>query len=250
MMEIILQHIKHAQSQYPALFSQGQAAPWGILFYNPNNTLSIEANHSVLWQSYQNYNDVLAQTSYFYNSKNCLPRLYCYLPSSEESRLLQAVYQFGGTVTKSDLQLLTCRVPVEQSVASPLTFEKLTQWDPALQQFILQENFHLEGTLRGSMEHNSYSLIVGRLFGTPVTMAGLWDSGSVLRISNVMTGEAFRGCGFALALIRHIINLAAQAEKPAYLFANNPVAIRVYLRAGMTLETPDFSLFNWEADSN
>ena len=142
--------------------------------------------------------------------------------------------------------MLICQNPTQKDVKSPVTFEILQEWDRGINEHIIGENLHLEGLLRGSMKHNTYRFIVGRLFGTPVTMAGLWDNGAVMRISNVMTGEQFRGLGFGGALITHTLSLAAATPKPVYLFANNPTAIRMYQRVGMKMVTPDFRLFMLE----
>lgn len=242
----LYQSILQAQSLYPRLFATRQDTPWGVLFDNPRNTLSVEANHGVLWEPYPDYEQALAETDAFFRQRELPARLYCYLPQAEAPALRDAMQTAGGTLTQSPLQLLLCRSPEEQTHPSPLTFEHLRQWDSAVNEYIIGENLHLEGLLRGSMQHPSYTLTVGRLMGTPVTMAGIWDSGPVMRISNVMTGEGFRGCGFALSLILHQLSLAAQAGKPAYLFADNPVAIRVYQRAGMVIEDPGFRLYLWE----
>ncbi len=237
--------VKQTQSTYPALFSGMEKAPWGMLFYNPNNTLSVEANHGVLFAPC-NYEKALEDVRAYYKNKGVPPRLYCYLAEEEFPRLQQAAEELGYTLTPSDLELLVCQNPTQKAVKSPLTFEILQEWDKGINEHIIGENLHLEGLLRGSMKHNTYRLIAGRLFGTPVTMAGLWDNGDVMRISNVMTGEQFRGLGFGGALITHVLSLAAATPKPVYLFANNPTAIRMYQRVGMEMVTPDFRLFTLE----
>jgi hypothetical protein len=245
-MNQLFTHIKNAQGLYPRLFSQTIQTDFGTLFFNPRNTLSVEANHGVILQPLDDYAQAIESCRTFYKEKNILPRLYCYLPQEEEHKLTQAVKATGGTLKKSPLKLLTCRNPKERTVYSPLSFSKLQEWDPFINHHIIGENLHLEGILRGSMESDHYTLTVGYMLGTPVTMASIWDDGQVMRISNVMTGEAFRGCGFAFSLILHQLNIAAQKQKPVYLFADNPVAIRVYERAGMTIEQPNFSLYIWE----
>ncbi len=237
--------IKQTQSTYPALFSGVETTPWGMLFYNPNNTLSVEANHGVLFAPCD-YEKALGDVREYYQEKGIPPRLYCYLNQQELPVLQQAVNALGGTLTPSDLELLVYQNPTQTPVKSPLTFEITKKWDKGLNEHIIGENLHLEGLLRGSMKQESYRLVVGRLFGTPVTMAGLWDNGDVMRISNVMTGEQFRGLGFGGALITHVLSLAAQTPKPVYLFANNPTAIRMYQRVGMEIMQPDFRLFTVE----
>ncbi len=247
-MEQLFTNVKTAQGLYPRLFAKQTVTDWGVLFYNPNNTLSIEANHGVVLHPCRDYSSVFSQAKDFYAKRNLPARVYCYLPDSECSALQQAAQASGGKLTRSPLQLLTCRSPQERAVSSPLQFVQLTEWDRLINRHIIGENLHLEGILKGSMAHDTYTLTVGYLFGTPVTMASLWDDGDVMRISNVMTGEAFRGCGFAGALILTVLSLAARAGKPAYLFADNPVAIRVYERDGMKVEQPDFALYIFEAD--
>ncbi len=237
--------VKAAQSGCPRLFATVHDRPWGSIFYQPANTLSVEANHAALWQPVD-YAAALGETAAFYRAKACPPRLYAYLPPGEGAAFTRAAEPFGGRVTPSDLQLVTCRRPAIRPDLPPLQFEVLKEWDPALNRNVLGENLHLEGVLRGSMGHPGFSLVVGRLMGDAVTMASLWNAGDVQRISNVMTGEGFRGCGFGLALITHTLSLAAKQNKPVYLFANNPVALRLYRRAGMQVEQPDFQLFVWE----
>ena len=241
----MFQAIQQTQSTYPALFSGVEETPWGMLFHNPRNTLSVEANHGVLWNPCD-YEKALCEVREYYQEKGIPPRLYCYLPEEELPRLEQAAKKLEFSLTPSDLELLVCNNPTPKKVKSPLTFEILKEWDKGINEHIIGENLHLEGLLRGSMNHQTYRLIVGRLFGTPVTMAELWDNGSVMRISNVMTGEQFRGLGFGGALITHALSLAAAPKKPVYLFANNPTAIRMYQRVGMEIMKPDFKLFTLE----
>ncbi len=241
-MNQFLNHIKAAQGLYPKLFAQTEQTAWGCLFLNLRNTLSVEANHGVML-SPGDYAAAFLDCEQYYTAHHLPTRLYAYVPPDEEPILLSAAEQVGATLTRSGLQLLVCRQPQKKQISTPLQFVHLSQWDPLINEHIIGENLHLEGILRGSMTHQEYTLTVGYLFGTPVTMAGIWEDSGVMRISNVMTGEAFRGCGFAGALILHQLSLAATAQKPAYLFADNPVAIRVYQRDGMTVERPDFSLF-------
>ena len=247
-MESLFYAIQQAQGLYPRLFSQSTGTAWGTMFYNPRNTLSVEANHAVVLCPQTDYAAILREANAFYHEKALPTRIYFYLNKSEEAALQQATTAMGGTLTKSSLQLLTCREPKEKNISTPLQFEHLKEWDNGINEHIIGENLHLEGILRGSMAHNTYTITVGYLFGTPVTMASIWDDGEVMRISNVMTGDAFRGCGFAGALILHQLSLAAKAGKPAYLFADNPVAIRVYERDGMQIEYPDFNLYIFEKE--
>ncbi len=240
--------IRQAQGLYPRLFSQTTSTNWGCLFHNPRNTLSIEANHAVVLEPQEDYVTALKEAEAFYKEKNLPTRVYFYLPQTEEIALQQATELAGGTLTCSPLQLLTCRQPKEKAVSTPLQFAHLNEWDPMVNENIIGENLHLEGILRGSMAHDTYTLTVGYLFGTPATMASIWDDGEVMRISNVMTGEGFRGCGFAGSLILHMLSLAAEKNKPAYLFADNPVAIRVYERDGMMVEQPNFQLYIFESN--
>ena len=235
--------IQQAQGLYPRLFAEKIDTSWGSLFYNSRNTLSVEANHAVVLTTQTDYTHILQEAHSFYQEKELPTRVYFYLSEAEEAALQGAAEAMGGTLTKSPLQLLTCRQPKEKNVSTPLQFEHLKEWDAGINQHIIGENLHLEGILRGSMAHHTYTLTVGYLFGTPVTMASIWDDGDVMRISNVMTGDAFRGCGFAGALILHQLSLAGKAGKPVYLFADNPVAIRVYERDGMQVEQPDFNLY-------
>ncbi len=241
-MDKLFSNILNAQALYPRLFSNREEGEYCTFFYNANNTLSVEANHGVILCP-TDYAAAIEECDRYYAHKALPARLYCYLPPEEEAALTAAANALGKRVTPSPLQLLTCRQPKVRSLSSPLTFERLRQWDGDINQNIIGENLHLEGLLRGSMNHESYTLTIGRAMGVPVTMAGLWDDGEVMRISNVMTGESFRGCGFAGALIIHLLSLAGAKEKPAYLFADNPVAIRVYQRDGMQVEDPGFRLF-------
>ena len=247
-MKNLLTHIYNAQGLYPRLFADQTNTDWGSLFYNPRNTLSVEANHGVILNEQDDYVQPLRECVEFYTQRNIPPRMYFYLPLGCLSKVESAAQQVGGTLSVSPLKLLTCRNPKEKTVHTPLTFVALKEWDPQINEHIIGENLHLEGLLRGSMAHDTYTLTVGYLFGTPVTMASLWDDGEVMRISNVMTGEGFRGCGFAGALILHLLSLAAQKQKPAYLFADNPVAIRVYERDGMQVEDSPIGLFLFEKE--
>jgi hypothetical protein len=75
------------------------------------------------------------------------------------------------------------------------------------------------------LNHGDFHLLVGRLFGTPAAMAAWWETPAAVRVSHVLTGPGFRGCGFATALMRRLQAQTAPLQKPVFLLADDPAAL-------------------------
>lgn len=248
-MRDLYRKILTAQSGYPRLFAKAVPTDWGTLFFDSANTLCVDANHGVIHSFDRDLAPVFAEAGRFYEQKRITPRLVLFAPHDREAAVRQAAARAGGQMWPCEQRLLIGEEPPAITRQSKLAVAQERSFDPALRETVLGAAFQVEPVVRGSLRDPRFSLFVGRLFGTPVTMACFWEAGGVIRVSNVMTGEAFRGCGFGQALMEQVLKEAHRRGKPAYLFASNPVAIRLYQRVGMRVHDPGFRLLTWEGEA-
>lgn len=230
----------------PALFAAAHATAWGVCYTDPNNTASPDANHAVVTDPAAVPAAVLAQTRAFYEARGIPPRLRLFLAPDRLPAWQAAAAQAGGTLTVSPARLLVWQGAAPALPPTPLTIDRETVFDPAARETLLPEHPQLEGPLCRCLNHGDFHLLVGRLFGTPAAMAAWWETPAAVRVSHVLTGPGFRGCGFATVLMRRLQAQTAPLQKPVFLLADDPAALRLYARQGFADATGDVRPVMWQ----
>ncbi len=90
-------------------------------------------------------------------------------------------------------------------------------------------------------------LVVAIFCQRQIVAAGFLDSftGVTALIAGIFTLPSYRGRGYALKVVQALVHLCLSAHKLSVLYADNPVALRVYRRAGFSPLARELQL--WQA---
>ena len=233
-----------AETDFPALFAKPTSTPWGRLYLYPQNTMATEGNRGVLVRPQSDYVNLLQETETFYNAAGQPARLLAILPRQEQEKWERAVATAGGRFTLQTPAFFAAYRPAE-AFHTPLTFDR-EPFGPDLRETVFCDRPHLEGVLTRAEAHEEFCLVVGQLFGTPVTAASVWCRGDHTVVSHVVTAPGFEGYGFATALMKHLMTRYAAEEAPLVLTAAEEAACRLYRRVGLQELPEDRFLAEWE----
>ncbi len=211
---------------------------YGLLYYEPANPLSHDANHAVILNLDTDLNAATDDVAAFYVRQGLEPRIYsAFLPG--DAAVLRPVLEARGFTFH--VQALRWFVWDERQprVAPPylpsLTIRRETALTRGLCELIHSDGPApwSESTLRRHLSCTSLHLLVGRVDGIPVTMASLKVMDGLSRVDDVLTHPNHRRRGYARALMAELVGYHRRlSAQPLYLYAENPVAVRIYESVG------------------
>jgi GNAT superfamily N-acetyltransferase len=217
-------------------FSDVETRPWGLLYHNTENKLSHDSNHAIIVQQEGDLRAILAEIVSFYEARGITPRVYPAFVEGEVARLRPALEGTGFQWrTDDDNRFFLWERPSRIVPQPGIAIRRVRALDAGITALIHAEGpcEWTVGVIRRNLTSEEAHVFVGYVNETPVTMATLSLSGDLARVDDVMTHPQHRGHGYARALMHHLVNYcAAQSSAPLYLYASNPVAIRVYEEAG------------------
>lgn len=241
--------IKDFERTFPARFSQSMHKDWGILFYCRDNPLSHDSNHAVITDVSRDWNGVLAEITGFYGSKGITPMLYTGFLPDEKEWLWPVLHQAGFTFRERPDCCMQWLDRPEAAPRADIEVRKEKRVSPDLARLILSD----EG---GDWTVKALSGIAGsphcHIFtvyqeSRPVAMAVLQVGRRAVRIDDVLTDPAYRGRGYATALMHRCVSAHQEhyAGRPLYLWTENPAAVRIYQRLGF--RQVELGAPNWTA---
>ncbi|MDD4148219.1 MAG: GNAT family N-acetyltransferase, partial [Candidatus Cloacimonetes bacterium] len=96
------------------------------------------------------------------------------------------------------------------------------------------------------LQHPSYHLLGGFHDGELAALASVSIHAGYSRVSDVFTREKFRGKGYAATMIHNLVLYhKGISQNHLYLFSDNPLTSKVYIKTGFTRLAKDF--ISWEA---
>jgi len=248
--------LRRLENTWYADFATCLRRDYGLLFHEPSNPLSYDANHAVITDLGADLDAAVRDVSAFYAARGLEPRLYsAFLPG--DAAALRPVLERHGFVYRS--QALhwyvwdAARLPPApqagaQEAAAHLTVQRETALSRGLRELLHSDGPApwTEATLRRHLRCPTLHLLVGRLDGIPVTMAAIKMMDGLSRVDDVLTHPLYRRRGYAHALMSAAVRYhAAHSAQPLYLYAENPTAIRIYEAVGFDEEILPFD--QWSA---
>jgi ribosomal protein S18 acetylase RimI-like enzyme len=128
-----------------------------------------------------------------------------------------------------------------------LQIQRVEVIDPGIEELIHSED---EGdwtinVLKRHICDEDFYLFVGVVDGKPVTIVSLKVMDGYSRVDDMVTHAQYRGHGYGRSIVHHLVNYHPQVSKnQLYLYADNPIALRMYQDAGFV---PAFALSCWVA---
>ena len=244
---IDLDAMRRTEIGFCARFADVARRDWGLLYHCRENAESHDSNHAVIVNVLAMDDTALGRAldeiEAFYRAYGVEPRVYSAMTPGEGRRLAPLLVARGYVCVPPELRFFEWRSAPRQAPNAALAVRRVTAIDDGLRALIHSDGPcpWTEGTITRQLPRDDYHLLVGCVGETPVTMASLaYDLGTteapgtgLARVDDVMTDPRHRGHGYARELLRVLVAYhAAQHADGLYLWAENPVAIRIYEESG------------------
>jgi len=242
--------------EFPKVFTHFICKKYGLLFYNENNKCSHDSNHAILYaDKLDNLDAVLDEISMFYLQKGITPRIYHPYINGFLDKNRQLFANHGYKIEVYDncqYMLLTGENKI--SVSKRLIIKRLKKWDEriASQIFLPNDKEYTIDVIKESIKNEKYHLFVGFLDDIAVTVASLYYSEyGCVRLDDVETASNYRNNGYSRELISQLIEYHKEnSDAIFYLWAENPIAQKIYIEAGFTLMPIQYEAWSAVYSSN
>ncbi len=249
-MSIDIDKLVDCELHFTEDFADYVVRPYGILYYNEENPNSWDSNHAIFTSRDSDPDTAIRDIIKFYRSKNLTPRIYSSLHKGELDWLRPYLekYQFQIPYDNANRFFLKQNPSVITPVQN-ISINRVTALTPDIEAIIYSEadgGIWTVKVLERHLKHPHFHQLIGYVDGVAVTMASVKMMDGYSRVDDVMTHTSHLGKGYNSALMHYLINYHDRlSHNFLYLYASNPVAIRIYEKAGFT-ELP-MQLDNWAA---
>ena len=249
MASLSLAAVQASEIHSPRLYSDATQRPYGLLYHNVQNPLSYDSNHAVVLDLESDIGSALDDIASFYRSLHITPRVYtAFQAPKEEQLLLPLLQEHGYALSRADWHVLAWQCASEPSSTPPLEVRRVRALDDPVIALINAEEPQPwnVGLLQRYLASECLHLLVGYHHSEPICMAALRILDGISRVDDVQTHPAWRGRGYARALMQYLVRYHQEVSSNAlYLLTDNPTALRVYRDVGFAA-TP-FGLSFWSA---
>ncbi len=223
----------------PKAYADFKETEWGVMFYDEKNKTMHDVNHACIIKD-ESFVPALQEIRAFYTEKGITPRIYLsgFQHRDHKSDLASCgfgVYRFGNF--QHFLLLDSCTL----APADQLQIRELKSKNDITEK-LLNNLYHTylaedsdtinrsRALLRRVVQSKDCRLFCGFFENEPACIAMLVKTPfGMYCFDLVETAEKFKGRGFASELIAYLVRLC---DRPAFLFSENPAAIRIYEKAG------------------
>ena len=237
---------------FPQRFTNMTPKNWGVIFWNEGNKKSFDSNHAVI-TDHLGAEASVRDIEFFYKTKGIQPRIYQSFKPGELALLRPALEKHGFQIEMSEDIFFTHNRESSLSTVAELRVERLKTLSIDVMETIAIE-FGGDWTIRvveRHLLHPSYHLLGGFVGDELASLASVGVYAGYSRVDDVYTRDKFRGRGFAGGMIHYLVNYHNQlTNNHLYLYSSNPLAIRVYEKAGFTQISQDFDCWMAWKDLN
>jgi len=222
------------------LFTNKVTTEYGIIYYNPLNPFSHDSNHAHILDIANNPEAAIRDIVAFYRNYGLVPRVYCSFIAGELTQLRPYLESQGFTVTMSNVEFMVFPHPFSANLDTTLPVRRITGLPDDIIELIRADDTGdwTVNVLKNPVNHENFHLLGLFEHDRRVAIASVQVMVGYSRIDNVVTFSAFRGQHFGTRLISYLVNYhAALSGNYLYLFADNPIAIRLYKNVGFRTVT-------------
>ena len=232
---IDLERMYDCERDFPIRFTNTVDKLYGRLFYNPDNPLSNDSNHALILRLDVDLDSAVEDVAEFYQGIGITPRVY---PAFRVGEL----YILRPILTRHGFE---CQEYVNHyfflggiSAISPnpsVQVKRVRDVDASIVDVLCsaEDSDRTVRILRRHLEWDEFHLLVGYVDSRAVTLGSFEIIHGYARVDNVVTHPECRNRGYCRGLIHHMVQrYPSVASNPLYLWANNPVAVRIYREAG------------------
>ncbi len=245
-----INRITHCENTFPQSFSRVARREYGLLYYQPQNPDSHDSNHAVILDLAVDLEAAVDDLTSFYGVLGVSPRLYQGFVHGERQALFPLLEHRGFRIIHEDTRFYGLKEPSTISPCQELVTRRARTLGPAIADIVRAENKGKGdwtlGVIRYQLARDQYHLLVAYDGETPVSMAALDIMDGLSRVDEVVTHPHYRRRGYGRSLIHRLVQYHGQiSDNALYLYADNPVAQRIYLEAGFREIEWDFC--RWSA---
>ena len=223
-------------------FADVERRPYGLLYHCADNPLSHDSNHGVILDLDGDLEAAVADVTAFYEGRGLEPRLYASFTAGEAARLRPVLERCGYTFREMAQRLFVLRPDASTPGPPPgvhLDVRRVRALSGGVRALVHSDGPApwTEHAMRRHLAVEGFHLLVGYARGVPVTMAAIKVMPGLSRVDDVLTHPLHRGRGYARALMATLVTYHREVtDQPLYLYAENPVAIRIYEEVGFVEE--------------
>jgi len=232
---IDLERMYDCERNFPVRFTHVVDKPYGRLFYNPDNPLSNDSNHALILRMDADLDEAIEDVVGFYQGMRLTPRVYPGFRPDEWDILRPVLTRHGFKCEEYANHYFLLE---GASVISPnpsVEVKRARDVDASIIDVLCsaESSDRTVRILRRHLEYEEFHLFAGYVDSRAVTLGSFEIIRGYARVDNVVTHPECRNRGYCRALIHHMVeHYSSVASNPLYLWANNPVAMRIYREAG------------------
>lgn len=223
----------------PSAYADMQKTDWGVLFWDTNNPTMHDTNHAcILKEEY--FSAALKEIQAFYTQKGLTPRIYlCGNQKETQAEILlkngYRLYNVGAfqhfLLTEQNEILQTHQIEIRELTEKSAVTERLLQNLYSIYQAEDPDTINRSSRiLVRCIESKQCRVWCGYFKNDPACLAMTVDSPYGMQCFDLVeTAAIYQNRGFARELISFLVN---RAERPTFLYSENPTAIRIYTQAG------------------
>jgi ribosomal protein S18 acetylase RimI-like enzyme len=229
------------------LFTNKVTTEYGIIYYNPLNPSSHDSNHANILDIDNNPEPAIRDIIAFYRNYGLVPRVYCSFIAGELAHLRAPLESLGFTFTAANEEFMVFPHPFSSNPDTTLPVRRITCLTDDIIELIRADDAGdwTVNVLKNAVNHENFHLLGLFQQDRCVAIASVQVMYGYSRIDNVVTFTEFRGQHFGTRLISYLVSYhASLSGNYLYLFANNPIAIRLYKNIGfktVTINKPSWN---------
>lgn len=238
-----------AREQTCYRFFSGQIArEYGVLYHNPDNPLSYDSNHAHILDLNCDLEAAIRDFVLFYRERNITPRIYSSYIDNELDKLRPHLEAAGFEIKIDASEFMLYTGDGSGSVDPAPSVRRITQLTDDIVELIHSEDAGDWGinVIKKCLPDAVYHLLGRFQDNKCVAIASVRLMDEYSRVDDVMTHKDFRGKHYATELMRYlVIYHRAISTNYLYLWAMNPIAIKMYKNVGF--QPVPVSQPTWEA---
>ena len=208
---------------------------YGKLYYNPLNPLSHDSNHAHIMKNLQHPEHTLEEIKTFFRKEGLTPRVYHSFIQGELEILRPYLEAAGFTVKTEDAKAFWFPSDSPAALDSASSVRRITSISSDITELIRSEDAGdwTINVLRRHVDDKRFHLLGLFEAGKCVSIASVKTMDGYSRVDDVVTHMNYRGKHFGTMLMEQLVRYhRAISDNYLYLWATNPIAIRMYLGLG------------------
>lgn len=220
-------------------FTRRLDTKYGKIYFNPDNPLSHDSNHAHIMKNLEHPEKAILEIKRFYKEHGLTPRIYPSFLKNELKILRPYLEKAGFTIQVFDNKIFYFPYESQPLTDSVFPVKRITEISDEIIELIYSDHqIDWAGdwtinVLKNHFKDGRFHLLGLYEAGKCVSLASVKTMEGYSRVDDVLTHKDYRERGFATNLMKYLVGYHRSISgNYLYLWADNPVAIRMYLGIG------------------